>query len=110
MFVLWICVAYLLYVHLESMKTFLTWYFEIYDIIFIFSTLYVMLTFFFYFDYSLFGFVMPKRGERYDWLCMYLDAMIWVDTTNMFVEHDVEQVKGQGKHQYTTFGFMILQW
>ena len=33
-----------------------------------------------------------------------LDAMIWEYATNMFVKHDVEQVQGQEKHQYTSFG------
>ena len=37
-------------------------------------------------------------------LCMYLDAMIWEDGTNMFAKHDVKHIQGQGKHQYTSFG------
>ena len=35
-------------------------------------------------------------------LCMYQDAMLWIDATNMFVKHDVEQVQRQRKnYQYT---------
>jgi len=62
--------------------------------------------FYVFYSDTLFGFVIPKGGERYDWLCIYLrydwlctylTTMIWIYASNKFVKHVVEHVQDQRK-------------
>jgi len=54
--------------------------------------------------YTLFGFVIPKGGETYDWLEYVPSCFNWDDATNVLAKHNVEDVHWEEKHQYTSYG------